>query len=353
LNAMDTLSTVPYIGTSAMWRRDAIERAGGFVEEHATEDVVTGCNVHQTDNEFGERYISKLLPVPVAAGLSPRTLPELMDQRTRWSVGLVQMAAYHRMFLFCRGLSPIQRIAYFATCGGWISYLLSYLLVLVGTIFTNVSTAWFGATGQVDEITPIWCVAVILSVVLQPVIFLLLPGASVLSRLRGIQMGFVYTSTQLVGLLQTLGLRVSIRHASDSKGARWHGHFWMHLSVYAMVIGSGVTAIVMQARAGGRNAAPYVQVGLLMVTWTFVFWPICLSLFGYQAQENIIWLGLEEGRADLFEEPVFAASDRAALEQMKKLVIRLAQRVEEQDRILSQQLALTPLGSVPSSEDLV
>lgn len=345
LPCMDTLSLVPYIGTSALWRREALERAGGFVETHATEDVVTGCNVHQTDNPGGERYISKLLPVPIAAGLSPRTLPELLDQRTRWSVGLVQMAIYQRFFIFNTNLRPMQRLAYLATCGGWISYLLTYLLVLGGTLFSNLATAWFGAKGLVDNMAPMWCVGVLLSVLAQPALFLLLPGASVRSRLRGVQMGFIYTSTQLVGLLQVFGVRVSIRHASDSEGARWHSHFALHIATYLLVLASSAAAFVMQARAGARNVAPYLQVALLLATWTFVLWPIVLSLRGESADEDLMWLELEDGRVDLFEEPVFAGSDAAAFEQVKKLVLRLTQRVEEQDRFLAQHFCAPDLQS--------
>lgn len=351
LPAMDTLSLVPYIGTCALWRRDALEAAGGFVEGHATEDVVTGCNVHQTDNPDGERYISKFFPVPVAAGLSPRTLPELMDQRTRWSVGLVQMAVYHRFFLFCRRLSLVQRLAYLATCGGWLSYLPAYVLVLGGTLFTNAAIAWFGAVGRVDAISPLWCIGVTLSVLAQPALFLLLPGASVMSRLHGIQMGFVFTITQFVGLLRAAGLPVSpIRHASDSSGARWHPQFWVHAATYALIVGSGSVAIVFQALAGARNVAPYLQVALLLATWTFLFWPIVTSLRGYSADEDLMWLELEAGRADLFEEPVFSAVDSAAFEQMKKLVFRLTQRVEEQDRIIAQRYGTQrPLDELDSS----
>lgn len=158
LSGHGTLYLVPYIGTSTMWNHDALEEAGGFFETHATENVVTGCNVHQTDKEFDERYISKLLLVPDVAGISPRTLLQLMDQHTRWSLGLVEMASYQRLFkrkfLSQNNLILMKLVAYLATCGGWTSYLLSYFLVLSGTLFASVSTAWFGAVGRVNNIKP-------------------------------------------------------------------------------------------------------------------------------------------------------------------------------------------------------
>lgn len=134
------------------------------------------------------------------------------------------------------------------------------------------------------------------------------------SRLRGVQMRIIYTSTQIIGLLQSIGLRVSIRHASDSEGTRWHRHFWMQAFTYLLVAGSAVTVIAMQARAGGQNFASYVQVGLLLVTCMFVFWPIVKLIRRYQADEDPMWLELDQGRADLFKEPVWAEGDVAAFD---------------------------------------
>jgi len=31
------INTVPFIGTNALWKRDALEAAGGFVAKYATE----------------------------------------------------------------------------------------------------------------------------------------------------------------------------------------------------------------------------------------------------------------------------------------------------------------------------
>jgi cellulose synthase/poly-beta-1,6-N-acetylglucosamine synthase-like glycosyltransferase len=181
---LDSLNTVPYIGTSALWKREAIIQAGGFIEVHVTEDVVTGCQVHRTKNSFGENYISKYVPVPVAAGLSPRSLPELMDQRVRWNTGLVQMSAYHKFFIFCRGLKMSQRLAYLSTCGGWMANLVLYAAVVAGTLFAHAFITYTAVTGSVGTSTSVWYIGVTLTFLLPLIMWLLLPGCSMGARLR-------------------------------------------------------------------------------------------------------------------------------------------------------------------------
>jgi cellulose synthase/poly-beta-1,6-N-acetylglucosamine synthase-like glycosyltransferase len=324
---LDTLNTVPYIGTSALWKREAIVQAGGFIEIHATEDVVTGCQVHRTKNPYGENYISKYVPIPVAAGLSPRSLPELMDQRSRWNAGLVEMTLYHNLFLFSKGLRPMQRIAYFSTCGGWIANLLMYSAVVSGTLFANAYVIYTAVTGSVGSTTPLWSIGVTVSFLIPFIAWLLLPGCSMGARIRGVQMAFVYLPTQLVGLLYCMGLPVSIQAASDSNGERrWHRHFWMHGVVYFAVLGSGLAALVLQWSNGGRNFAPYLQVILLILAWTAALWPIVKSLKDYRSEEDPMWLELESGRNELIATPVFSSLDTTAIEQMKELLVKMVQR---------------------------
>lgn len=324
--ALDRISTVPYIGTSALWRREAIETSGYFNEAHVTEDCSSGIAVHRN------KWISQYCPVPVAAGLSPRGLPELIDQRLRWNTGLCQLAFSNGMFVFASGLTPLQRFAYFATCGGWAMNLVLYISVLGGTLFTNW-LIFFSAVSPSKVYAPAWFIFVTPAFILPMVCYLLLPGATMMMRLRGIQMAFIYTSTQIVALLYCFGIPVSIKPAAESAtGRRWHPHFWMHAITYAIVLASGLVGVVAQWRNGLRDLIPYAQVVVLFGTWTIALTPIMKSLRNYQAIEDTLWLELETGRNQIFDRPVFSEVDTTAVAQMKDLMIDLADRVGEQER---------------------
>lgn len=341
LPSLDALSTVPYIGTSALWKREALVRAGGFIDSHATEDVVTGCEVHRTKNIDGEPYISKYVPVPVSAGLSPRSLPELIDQRVRWNVGLVQMTAYHKFFLFAKGLGPMQRIAYLATCGGWIGSLLLYLTVLGGTLFTNGFLTWSAIVKPEVNISGAWGVAFAASFLVPFLVWLCLPGTTILSRIRGIQMATVFMTTQLVGLFYCLGVPVSVTTAAEGQGERrWHSHFWIHGFSYFAVVGSGIAALVAQWQGNVRELAAYLQVLFLIASWTWSLWPILKSLRSFQSEEQPMWLELESGRSTLFDRPVFSSLDTTAIGQMKELMVTLVDRIDEQEKASSRNSSL-------------
>jgi len=332
LPCMDTIDTVPFIGTNALWKRDALERCGGFLTQYATEDVSTGCKVHCTVNENGDKYISKYMPVPVAAGVTPRTLAELMDQHTRWNTGQAQMTFHYNFFFFCKELRSVQRFFYFCTMASWIRHIPSFLILWFGTIFFNIASAFIFKPNEAWNPPVLTIIATLCSIILPTSSWLLLPGSSLRSKLRGIQMSMVYITTEITAAaVVCFGVKVPVKFASDVVSSNWHPHFGFHISVYLSIVASALFCIIRSITLGITNAVPYVQSIFLVSLWTFAFFPVYRAINGHEDHEDKKWMSLEVGRVNLFSEPVWAEMDNITFEQLKDTVVRLYQRVEQQD----------------------
>jgi len=302
-----------------------------WINVAATEDATTGCIVHTTENGNGKKYISKYVPLPVASGLSPRTLAELMDQHCRWNVGMAQMTAHFNFFLFYKGLKPIQRYAYFVTMAGFLRHIPTFIIVWFGTIFFNIASAYIFKSGETFRMETITVIASMCSMILPTFSWLLLPGPSMRCNLRGIQMAFVYTPTEIAGLMAMLGFKVPVKFASESNQAKWHPFFYFHIIVYGSILSSTIFTIIHCASIGIVTWVPYIQTILMLLFWTFILSPIAFGIFGHQDREDEKWMSLEKGRETLFRKPVWSEMDNITFEQLKNTVEKLYQRVEQQE----------------------
>jgi len=160
---------------------------------------------------------------------------------------------------------------------------------------------------------------------------LLLPGPSMRCNLRGIQMAFVYTPTEIAGLMAMLGFKVPVKFASESKQAKWHPFFYFHIIVYGSILSSTIFTIIHCASIGIVTWVPYIQTILMLLFWTFILSPIAFGIFGHQDREDEKWMSLEKGRETLFRKPVWSEMDNITFEQLKNTVEKLYQRVEQQE----------------------
>ncbi|MGC5364445.1 glycosyltransferase family 2 protein [Streptomyces sp. DT24] len=72
-------------GSNAVYRREAIDRAGGFARLDHSEDLYTGLALHERG--FRTLYV----PVLVAKGTSPDSLASYVNQQYRWAMGNVHL----------------------------------------------------------------------------------------------------------------------------------------------------------------------------------------------------------------------------------------------------------------------
>jgi cellulose synthase (UDP-forming) len=73
-------------GTSSMLRWDAVQKVGGFPTESITEDFMTSLVL--SDAGWEVAYLDE----PLTEGLAPEGLKEYVTQRSRWCLGMMQIA---------------------------------------------------------------------------------------------------------------------------------------------------------------------------------------------------------------------------------------------------------------------
>lgn len=105
-SARDRSNAAICVGTCAIYRRRALQAAGGFAQIEHSEDVHTGVKL--TRAGFRVRYV----PIVVAKGLCPDTLDQFVNQQYRWCAGSMSLLfsrAFHRT-----PLSVMQRVCYWS-----------------------------------------------------------------------------------------------------------------------------------------------------------------------------------------------------------------------------------------------
>lgn len=77
----DTLGAANCVGTSAVYRRSALRRIGGFTPIEHSEDLHTGRHLQQLG------YMIRYVPVVLSRGLCPDDLAGFLNQQYRWCMG--------------------------------------------------------------------------------------------------------------------------------------------------------------------------------------------------------------------------------------------------------------------------
>ncbi|ROP73995.1 SGNH hydrolase domain-containing protein [Curtobacterium sp. PhB115] len=85
--ARDRSNAAICVGTCAIYRRSALEQAGGFAQIGHSEDVHTGVNLMRVG--FLVRYV----PILVSKGMCPDDLASFLNQQYRWCTGSMSLLA--------------------------------------------------------------------------------------------------------------------------------------------------------------------------------------------------------------------------------------------------------------------
>jgi len=113
------------VGTSALYRRAALEPLGGTAAVEHSEDVHTGLSVIKMG--YKVRYI----PIVLSCGCCPNTLKQYFNQQYRWCFGSMGLSVSSTLWF--SNLNIIQKIIYF-------SGMIFYLYTTVSIIFLPISS---------------------------------------------------------------------------------------------------------------------------------------------------------------------------------------------------------------------
>lgn len=120
----DAVGAAICVGTSAIYRREALLRSGGFAQISHSEDVHTGVGMLKAG--FVVRYV----PVPVSKGLCPDDPAAFLNQQYRWCTGSMSLLA-DGSFHESRMLSTRQRLCFWA---GFLYYIATAVNAVVAPL---------------------------------------------------------------------------------------------------------------------------------------------------------------------------------------------------------------------------
>ena len=133
----DYWNATSFCGTSAVFRRSALDRIGGFATGTVTEDMHTAVRLHKAG------YKSVYHPESLAFGIAATSYPEFLQQRLRWGYGNIQTLREENVLL-TKNLTLAQKICYFALpfefFSGWsrlVFYFSPAVILLTGALPIN------------------------------------------------------------------------------------------------------------------------------------------------------------------------------------------------------------------------
>jgi cellulose synthase/poly-beta-1,6-N-acetylglucosamine synthase-like glycosyltransferase len=190
------------VGTSALYRRAALVRAGGYALIGHSEDVHTGVKLMRAG--FRIRYVASI----VTKGLCPDDLHQFATQQYRWCTGSMSLL-FSRQFHRTR-LSPMQRLSYYS---GFLYYITTAINAFVMTM-PPILMAWFVAS----KVTPANYVFVLLALVVrQSVIPVITLGSESLVGLARVQT--MYSFCHALAIYDTLRGRTDAWVATGAGGS--------------------------------------------------------------------------------------------------------------------------------------
>lgn len=132
-------NSVIYGGSNTVLSREALEAIGGFYTDAITEDFATGILMEK------KQYVSLGTSEPLASGLSPQDLKDLVQQRVRWGRGVI--ATGRKMHIFTSSdLSFAQKMNYWASIWYWYAPLKRLIYMMAPILYATFGFMVFKCT---------------------------------------------------------------------------------------------------------------------------------------------------------------------------------------------------------------
>ncbi len=189
-------------GSNAVYRRAALELIDGFAKLDHSEDMYTGLAM------LGRGYRTQYVPVLVAKGISPESLPAFVNQQYRWAMGNLHLLTGRE--LKRAGAAWRTRLCYY---NGVIGY-----VVMAVNVFAAPLPPLIMLAGYPQQIRP-WHVLPLLAPLW--VWFVLLPAVSRTRwRFEVIRANYLVAFAAAVALLHTLRGRAADWVPTGAGGGR-------------------------------------------------------------------------------------------------------------------------------------
>ncbi|PJI93658.1 glycosyltransferase family 2 protein [Luteimicrobium subarcticum] len=261
----DAVGAAICVGTSAVYRRTALDANGGFARIAHSEDVYTGLQLQE--HGYGLCYV----PVQVSKGVCPDTTDSFLNQQYRWCLGAMSLLAsrdFHRMAMTGR-----QRVAHWA---GFLFYVTTALGVFLGELPGLVVLAT-----DPRSVHP-WAYLALLPAVW--VRLVLVPGTSTtVWRFEVLRVQLLYSLTHVVAIVDTLRRREAAWvPTSAAVSARRRGGVPVRVArlgvVWLTTLLAGLVAALARATVTVGIGQVWVA-GLLVALFAYVAVPVVVELW--------------------------------------------------------------------------
>lgn len=265
----ESLGSAMCVGTNVLYRRTALEAAGGFVNISGGEDVVTGVQF------LAAGYRTVYVPLNLARGLCPDTFASTINQQYRWCLTTLAMVFPVRgIERVCGGfwrtrMPAAQRLVF-------LSGLLYYgqsLLALVVTVLPSLIMLW----SYPYEVGPGNYLPILPAMFGLALLPLMVPGW----RLEMLRLSLVYAVAHLLAVADAVTGRVAPWVPSSTSGSGSKTPRRAAVLVRAWVIvtqGLAWWAIARDVPIYGLPA--YWPAMLLTAVQTIIFAPLLLPGYG-------------------------------------------------------------------------
>eukprot|EP00899_Mesostigma_viride_P023024 jgi/Mesvir1/3906/Mv19850-RA.2 len=287
--ALDGLGAAPMLGTNYVCQRKAVTDVGGWVQGLSTEDVQTSLLMHAAG------WSSRYAPTPLAQGLSPRTLPELFQQRLRWAAGSAQLLltqqgwrrkpsgasipgghAWAARAVSAPGLRAGQRLAYVTSH----YYFLVFLVYLASLLVQWALWAALAFVTAQPRAILAWRMQLLLwapllvYLLLLPVVPLLDKVSSLVSFVCYLPVYALVTWRAVTRQLRPGSPGARFKASCESYGSGFPVIAWASLALWGAVCALVAIIIYSQASRGMLDIIGLLSVLLLLMWATLTSWPI-------------------------------------------------------------------------------
>jgi len=224
-------NSVIYGGSNTIISREALESIGGFYTEAITEDFATGILIQRAG------FVCLGTSDPLASGLSPTDIPNLIQQRIRWGRGVI--ATGRKMHIYsAKDLSLSQKLNYWASIWYWYSSVKRLVYMISPILYATFGFTIFKCT--LPQVLAFWLPMYIMSNLAMSQ----LSGNVRSTKWTGIYETIMFPYMLLPITLETFGITLKKFKVTEKSQMNGKQHYELYMIPFLILIALSIYGII-------------------------------------------------------------------------------------------------------------
>lgn len=224
-------NSVIYGGSNTVISREALNKVGGFYTEAITEDFATGILIQKAG------FVTLGTSDPLASGLSPTDLPNLIQQRIRWGRGVISTGRNMHLYT-SKDLSFGQKLNYWASVYYWYAPFKRLVYIMSPIMYATFGFTVFKCT--LPEVLAFWLPMFITS----NMSLKMLSGNIRSTKWTGIYETIMFPYMLLPIILETFGITLKKFKVTQKSSSGGKQHYELYMIPFLILITLSVIGIV-------------------------------------------------------------------------------------------------------------